>query len=229
VTDSNFSNRGRNKKMVDFTSWASIVRIPDVPGPQGTRAFDVALSVLTGLLPDGVGLPPLPVWDGDNTVTAAKCFHRWLADAKRVACEPLYDRERAKVAQHLPGTVCEPLVFSSLGSRTPATIRLPRGGARKEAAGVQSRTRQNGFQQISKALLSSVITRFDALQLSSSDLLLVLLLLRHLLRGSSVLQQRLQRPPRRPLLALRLLVVTQPATRAASVLSKYNSSTVPIQ
>ena len=46
----------------------------------------------------------------------------------------------------------------------------PRGGARKEAAGVQSRTRQNGFQQISKALLSSVITRFDAFQLSCSDL-----------------------------------------------------------
>jgi hypothetical protein len=171
VTDSNFSNRGRNKKMVDFTVWASIVRIPDVPGPQGTRAFDVALSVLTGLLPDGVVLPPLPVWDGDNPVTAAKCFHRWLADAKRVAFEPLYDRERAKVAHHLPGTVCEPLVFSSLGGHTPATIRrLPRGGARKEAAGVQSRTRQNGFQQISKALLSSVITRFDAFQLSSSDL-----------------------------------------------------------
>ena len=35
---------------------------------------------------------------------------------------------------------------------------------------MQSRTRQNGFQQISKALLSSVITRFDAFQLSSSDL-----------------------------------------------------------
>ena len=94
---------GRNKKMVDFTVWASIVRIPDVPGPQGTRAFDVALSVLTGLLPGSVVLPPLPVWDGDNLVTAAKHFHRWLADAKRVAFEPLYARERAKLAHPLPG------------------------------------------------------------------------------------------------------------------------------
>ncbi len=121
-----------------------------------TRLAPLVLSVLTGLLPDGVVLPPLPVWDGDNPVIAAKCFHRWQAEAKRVAFEPLHDRERAKVAQHLPGTVCEPLVFSSLGGHTeesPATIRrLPRDGARKEAAGVQSRTRQNGCQQISKAL-----------------------------------------------------------------------------
>ena len=35
---------------------------------------------------------------------------------------------------------------------------------------MQSRTRQNGFQQVSKALLSSVISRFDAFQLSSSVL-----------------------------------------------------------
>ena len=33
---------------------------------------------------------------------------------------------------------------------------------------MQSRTRQNGFQQVSKALLFSVISRFDAFQLSSS-------------------------------------------------------------
>ena len=49
------------------------------------------------------------VWDGANPVTAAKHFHRWLADAKRVAFEPLYARERAKVKHHLPGTTCEPL------------------------------------------------------------------------------------------------------------------------
>ena len=35
---------------------------------------------------------------------------------------------------------------------------------------MQSRTRQNGYQQIYTALLSSVISRFDAFQLSSSDL-----------------------------------------------------------
>ena len=98
-------------------------------------------------------------------------FHCWLADAKRVTFEPLYARERAKVKHHFPGTACEPLVFSSLGGHTRATIRrLPRGGARKEAAGVQSRTRQNGFQQVYKALLFSVISRFDAFQLSSSVL-----------------------------------------------------------
>ena len=107
MTDSNFSNKARNKKMVDFTVWAPVVRIPDVPGPQGTRAFDVVLSVLTGLLPSGVVLPPLPVWDGVNPVTAAKHFHCWLADAKRVAFEPLYARQLAKVKHHMPGTVCE--------------------------------------------------------------------------------------------------------------------------
>jgi hypothetical protein len=60
--------------------------------PQSTRVFDVALSALTALLSDGVVLTPLPVWGGDNTVTAANCFHCWLADAKRVAFEPLYYR-----------------------------------------------------------------------------------------------------------------------------------------
>ena len=35
---------------------------------------------------------------------------------------------------------------------------------------MQSRTRQNGFQQVSKALLFSVISRFDAFHLSSSVL-----------------------------------------------------------
>jgi hypothetical protein len=42
-----------------------------------------------------------------------------------------------------------------------------------DAAGVQSRSRLNGFKQISKVLqqLSSVITRFDAFQLSSAGLL----------------------------------------------------------
>ena len=51
----------------------------------------------------------------------------------------------------------------------------------------------------------SVISRFDVFQFC---LLLELLLLRHLLHSGSVLQQWLQLPPRRPLLTLRLLVVT---------------------
>ena len=142
-----------------------------MPGPQGTRAFDAALSSLTGLLPSGVVIPTLHVWDDANPATAAKHFHRWLADAKRVAFEPLYARERVKVKHHLPGTAYEPLAFSSLGGHTPATIRrLPRGGARKETAGVQSRTRQSGFQPVSKAILSSVISGSAAFQLSSSNL-----------------------------------------------------------
>ena len=171
VTNSNYSNPPANKKMVDFTVWAPLVRIPDVPGPQGTRAFDVSVVVLPGTLPAGVSFPPLPPWDGDNPDAAAKLFSRWIADAKRVAFEPLSIRERAKVRHHLPGTVCEPLVFSALGGHMPATVRrLPRGGASKAQAGVQHRTRQNGLQQISNALLSSAISRLVAFQEFNSGL-----------------------------------------------------------
>ena len=88
----------------------------------------------------------------------------------RIFFEPLYAREKRKVAHHLPGTVCEPLVFSSLGGHTPATIRrLPRGGARKGDVGVQPRVRQGAMQGISHALLSSVIPRFSAFQEVGSD------------------------------------------------------------
>ena len=69
---------------------------------------------------------------------------------------------RAKVAHHLPGMVVQPLVFSSLGGHTPATLRrLPSGGPKKGGPGVQSRVRQNAIQQLSLALLSSVISRFS--------------------------------------------------------------------
>ena len=63
---------------------------------------------------------------------------------KRIVFDPLYVKEKAKIKHHLPDTICVPLVFSSLGGHTPATIRqLPRGGApKKSAAGVQPRTRR---------------------------------------------------------------------------------------
>ena len=155
--------------MVDFTVWAPVCRIPDVPGPQGTRAFDVSVVVLTGTLPEGEVIPPLLVWDSEHPSVSAKDFHRWAAEAKRVAFQPLYARERAKVSHHLPGTSCLPLVFSSLGAYTPATFRrLPRGGDPKLVSGVQPRSRQNGLQKISMALLSSVISRFDAFKVSCS-------------------------------------------------------------
>ncbi len=84
---------------------------------------------------------------------------------KRILFQPLYAKERMKIAHHLPGTVCEPLVFSSWGGHTPGALnRLPRGGAIKGVPGVASRVTQNGVQQISLALLSSVIDRFSAFQ-----------------------------------------------------------------
>ena len=83
---------------------------------------------------------------------------------------PLCDREKVKVAHHLPDTVCESLVFSSLGACTPATLRrLPRGGAAKGASKViRPHAREIGLQTISKALLNSVIARFFAFEERSS-------------------------------------------------------------
>lgn len=72
--------------------YCQCISCPHHGRPQSTRFFDVALSALTALLSHGVVLTPLPVWGGDNTVTAANCFHCRLADTKRVAFEHLYYR-----------------------------------------------------------------------------------------------------------------------------------------
>ena len=99
-------------------------------------------------------------------------YTKWCADtaeSKRVVFHQLYARELAKVAHHLPGTACEPFVFSSLGAHTPSTLRrLPRGDVRKGLFGAASHARETGLQAISSALFSSVLARFNAFQDRSS-------------------------------------------------------------
>ena len=89
----------------------------------------------------------------------------------------------------------------------------------------QTTTRQNGFQ---KALLLSAISRFDRSSLAAlSCLLLELRLLRHLLHSSSVLQQWLQRPPRRPLLTLRTAARVIERATTWRVMASYTCVTHP--
>ena len=113
----------------------------------------------------------------------------------------MYDREKAKVAHHLPGTVCEPLVFSSLGACIPATLRrLQRGGAAKGASKViRPHAPEKGLQAISKALLNSVIVdsshfRSVALVSITTSVLVRSVFLLLVSRGGQKLQ--LAQPPR---------------------------------
>ena len=113
--------------------------------------------------------------------------------------KPLYDREKAKVAHHLPGTVSEPLVFSSLGACTPATLRrLPRGGAAKGAKVIRPHAPEIGLQAIPKALLNPVIARSSlfrsAALVSITSVLSRSVLLLLVSRGGQKLQ--LIQPPR---------------------------------